>query len=1147
MKQKILFLLLSIFSFNLSASHFVGGEITWECNTDPLSTDYGKYTFFLTIYQDCDGIDFSSSYDITVHNHPSLSSINLPLVSTADISPTGVAGSVSCYNCDNQPFGQFGAVKQWSYVSAPITINGTPPVNGWHFTWGSCCRSGAIINIPNADLEDWTVRSVMYPYTDPSGNVFPNGNMCHDNSPIFKEEPKSILCTGYPFSYSHLAFDVELDSLSYSWAEPLDDNFNYNAANPSASALAYSLPYTVNSPIPGNPTLNNENGEISFLSYTSGVFVTVVKVEAFKCGQLVAEVFRDVNVALLGCGTLPNGAQNLPPVITAPLGTQNWITNLNPSTGLPSYETTIMAGELVSFSVVATDNDINITGNLQTLSLEVEGGQLDPAYALSNPATFNVLSSSPGNISGDFLWQSNCDHMQDYGCGRRGGAFTFNMKAYDDFCPANGIVIATITINVIPPKPDLRCLSVDSVGGVELSFVFPEGVVDTNIKYDIYHSKQFAGNYTLIDSVYYPESIYHHNNSNANNSQSFYYLLGTVNCGSNIGGGNDSLLFSDTLSTILMNSTAINMGVTADLNWNSMHDPLITSSSTDYFLHYVNNDDVDIVFSILPDTFFQFDGDHCDYNPSFYVEISDASGCTSKSSVSSLNLLDTISPQTVVIEDISVNNQGRSVISWISSIGTDYYIIYLEDANGAWITIDTVTLGTNSYEFVNSSASQRIEKFSVRAVDSCGNSRERSLDHNSIFLVNSSDVCDYSISLDWNEYINWKNGVSHYTIFLLEIDQNNFSTNTEIRVSSNTELLINDINSLSTYSVYIHAYNEDSTLIAKSNILNLNIAMPNRPLFNYLEYATVNHDNGLVEINCLVDNNAVIDHYDIYRTEEYDINGVGLNFSKIDEVIFSGNTNFIFNDNLTNSNTTSYRYKVYPVDTCGVSLTPPPVNSASYLGDISYAQTILLSVEKNIDYSDISSLSSEYTNTLFFNEYEKWLGEVSSYELYRSVNNEPYNLLPIYIWNRNSNSNEELKYIDVVTNQGKGNGKFCYYIKANEGNNTPYGSVLSGSYSNIACISQTPVVYIPNTFTPNRDDHNEIFKPITYFVSEKGYLFTIYNKQGAKIFETNNPLKGWDGTFKNSQVQNDNYVYNLKYYNGEGKLTENTGVITLVR
>ena len=128
-----------------------------------LVLDFGKYIFTMKIYQDCDGIDFNSSYDITVHNHPSLSSIILPLVSTSDISPTGVPGTATCYNCDNQPFGQFGAVKEWIYSSGPITINGTPPTNGWHFTWGTCCRSSQL----TPDSEDWTVRSVMYPYTDP--------------------------------------------------------------------------------------------------------------------------------------------------------------------------------------------------------------------------------------------------------------------------------------------------------------------------------------------------------------------------------------------------------------------------------------------------------------------------------------------------------------------------------------------------------------------------------------------------------------------------------------------------------------------------------------------------------------------------------------------------------------------------------------------------------------------------------------------------------------------------------------------------------------------------------------------------------------------------------------------------------------------
>ena len=36
-----------------------------------------------------------------------------------------------------------------------------------------------------------------------------------------------------------------------------------------------------------------------------------------------------VQVMLKSCGTLPNGAQNSPPVITGPIGPQDWITTFN--------------------------------------------------------------------------------------------------------------------------------------------------------------------------------------------------------------------------------------------------------------------------------------------------------------------------------------------------------------------------------------------------------------------------------------------------------------------------------------------------------------------------------------------------------------------------------------------------------------------------------------------------------------------------------------------------------------------------------------------------------------------------------------------------------------------------------------------------
>ena len=104
----------------------------------------------------------------------------------------------------------------------------------------------------------------MYAYTDSNAVVYPNNNMCFDNSPVFKEKPKSIVCTGMPAIISYNAMDSDFDSLTYSWDAPLGDEFAYNPANASGIALAFIPPYSVNSQIPGNPILNNEDGKISF-------------------------------------------------------------------------------------------------------------------------------------------------------------------------------------------------------------------------------------------------------------------------------------------------------------------------------------------------------------------------------------------------------------------------------------------------------------------------------------------------------------------------------------------------------------------------------------------------------------------------------------------------------------------------------------------------------------------------------------------------------------------------------------------------------------------------------------------------------------------------------------------------------------------
>jgi gliding motility-associated-like protein len=76
-----------------------------------------------------------------------------------------------------------------------------------------------------------------------------------------------------------------------------------------------------------------------------------------------------------------------------------------------------------------------------------------------------------------------------------------------------------------------------------------------------------------------------------------------------------------------------------------------------------------------------------------------------------------------------------------------------------------------------------------------------------------------------------------------------------------------------------------------------------------------------------------------------------------------------------------------------------------------------------------------------------------------------------------------------------------------------------------------PVIYfIPNTFTPNGDEINNVFQPIfTYGYDPQNYSFYVYNRWGELIFESHDSKIGWDGTYGDNLAQNDTYIWKLEF------------------
>lgn len=70
-------------------------------------------------------------------------------------------------------------------------------------------------------------------------------------------------------------------------------------------------------------------------------------------------------------------------------------------------------------------------------------------------------------------------------------------------------------------------------------------------------------------------------------------------------------------------------------------------------------------------------------------------------------------------------------------------------------------------------------------------------------------------------------------------------------------------------------------------------------------------------------------------------------------------------------------------------------------------------------------------------------------------------------------------------------------------------------------------VFIPNAFSPNGDGINDVFLPVVR--DTRRYRFTIFNRWGEIIFETNDPLQGWDGRRNNKLMKTDLYVYRVTF------------------
>lgn len=1102
----------------LMASHYMGGEITWQCLPN------GNFRFIMKLYRECAGTVYGNTETITVTGHPTLTSIQMSLLPGAN-PLDGLDGAVDgksdispkCYDpaqrieCHPNPVpSNTGAVEEWYFTSDAaypngITISGVPPASGWVFSHTSCCRNPCV-NLSNPTGSSWFLRAVMYPYNGQ------NTNPCYDNSPEFAEVPATVICSGYPFAYNHVATDKELDCLMYDWAPALNGSIN--------TPMGYTSGYAYNHPLPtaaqgaGNvgATIDPYTGEISYTCLINGAFVTVTKVTAKRNGIKIAEVFREMQMVMLP----PPSPVNHKPTVIAPF--------YDPVTGIGSYVDTVYAGQVVDFDISAQDMDILPNGVPNTITLRSSGqdygtGYTNPAAGCPDPPCATLNQPPPLSamvaLASHFHWQTSCDHLSfTGGCGNvPGNVHTFYFKVYDNGCPAYAINGITVTIVILPPplvkSPTIHCTEVLPNGDVTLTWNLPDDPYHTFNSYHIYSSASPTGPFVEIDSLFtYTQTTYTHAGAGANAGPRYYYMKARSGC--------YGIFYApegDTASSMHLNVSPVGGGQIAQLDWNPVYNPLLGSSSQ-YYQIYREYPTGTWTFLDSVTTLSYLDTvTVCSDSINYRIEIADTLGCVSVSSVDGALLHDGFPPAMPVMDTVSVNRiTGKAEMSWQPSTSPDTrkYYIYRRISSGPWFIVDTV-FGINNtyYQYAASNPQAGSESYCVAAVDSCNQTSPMGLEHRTLFIPNLVvDPCADKISIRWNTYINMDPAPIGYHLYMSE-NGGPFNVLVELGATDSSYNHIGFTEN-NTYCYYIQAYNADGET-SSSNQRCVLAEKPNEPQFVYFRYATV-VDNEYARIAFFVDTTAYVTNYKIYRSDD------GVTYNLLATIPAAGTSStIVYNDYTAFVNSQSYYYKVVVVDSCNLDALTSNVGRTIYLS---------------------GNTDQFLTNYVEWTPYEDRDPQV--YNIYREIDNydqlHPFNAVQ---WG-------EVSYYDDVAMYSETSGRFYYMIEAPLYDifmqQYPFADTV---YSNMILLLQEPRVYIPNAFTPG--GLNPVFAPVGVFTDTEDYYMSIYSRWGQKLFETTDVKLGWDGSYEGKRCPLGSYVYIIRFKLPSGDYYEKVGSVTLVR
>lgn len=399
--RSYLFFWMILFTFGLGgeikAQHQFGGEITYE----NIGQDTMKIT--LTLYKDCAAGTYPSTDTVFIEGLNCNFTLPLQLEYIQDVTPICASMSSPCQGGTALPYGVEKLRYSDTIVLPSNCIYGS-------IQYQSCCRSIDLTNLDQPGTQSFFIET-----------SFDNSTLPKNNSPVFTTDPLVITCSQQPVVFNPGATDPDGDSLSFALVDCRQSPF---------VKVDYLIPQVIITT--GGMSFSPTTGTISFTPDGAQQSVWCMKVEEFRNGKKIGEMYRDLRIVVLGS----NSCTNPPPSISGVNGTNKASVRVCP-------------GQPVDFTIYTSDPN-----PLQKVALDTP---------LSGMPMGNLTIYPALKDSARFTWTPGMGDI---------GFHFFVLSAKDDGCPLAAKTLEAFSIEVREPNiklPDTVSINCGNQAGVPYS------------------------------------------------------------------------------------------------------------------------------------------------------------------------------------------------------------------------------------------------------------------------------------------------------------------------------------------------------------------------------------------------------------------------------------------------------------------------------------------------------------------------------------------------------------------------------------------------------------------------------------------------------------------------------------------------------